>query len=90
MQPFIFNGPTNGAANGRDQRKQAIIQQIMGQGAPAPQNVGQGVGQGLNSLMGGFALQKHNQGAFPTAPGGKKPGFMSGLMNMFGNNGGLY
>lgn len=85
MQPFIFNAPTSG----KDQRKQALIHQIMGQGAPAPQSMGQGMAQGANSLMAGLALSKEKQGLFPTAPGGQKPNFMTGLMNMFGNNGGL-
>jgi hypothetical protein len=85
MQPFSFNAPING----KDQRKQAIIQQIMGNGAPAPSNMGQGMAHGANSLMAGLALRKHNQGAFPAAPGGGKANFLTGLMNMFGNNGGL-
>lgn len=84
MQPFIFNSQQNP----RDQRKQAIISQIMGQGAPQPMNAGQGAMNGLNSVMGGFALRNHKQGAFPTAPGGGQPGIMQGLMNFFGRGGG--
>lgn len=84
MQPFIFNAPQNG----RDQRKQAIIQQIMGQGAPQPTNIGQGIGRGVNSLMGGLALRNHNRGPFPDAPGGAKPNPLQGLMNFFGKGGG--
>lgn len=87
MNPFIFNAP----ADGKDARKQAIIAQIMGQGAPAPQSPGQGAAQGLNSIMGGLALRKQNQGAFPTVPGGTAPSFGQGLMNLFGlTHGGLY
>lgn len=87
MQPFIFNAPQGK----NDPRKQAIIAQITGQGQAAPQTVGQGIGQGMNSLMGGFALRNHNQGAFPDAPGGIKPSFGQGLMNFFGfGGGGLY
>lgn len=86
MQPFIFNAPMNE----RDQRKKAIIAQIMGNGAPTPTSGAQGAVQGLNSIMGGLALRKQNQGFFPEAPGGGKPSFMTGLMNMFGNNGGLF
>jgi hypothetical protein len=87
MQPFIFNGQSND----KDARKQALIAQIMGQGAPAPQTAGQGAAQGLNSVMGGFALRNQKQGAFPVAPGGAKPSFSQGLMNFFGlGGGGLY
>ena len=87
MQNFIFNGQTND----RDLRKQAIIQQITGQGAPAPGGPAQGAVQGLNSLMGGFALRNHNRGQFPDAPGGGQPNCMQGLMNFFGGSrGGLY
>lgn len=84
MQNFIFNGPQNS----RDQRKQAIIAQISGQGAPAPTSMGQGALQGLNSIAGGFALRNHNRGPFPDAPGGAKPSMLQGLMNFFGRGGG--
>lgn len=72
----------------QQQQKQAIMAQIMGQDAPAPNSVGQGAMQGLNSVMHGFALRNHNRGPFPDAPGGMKPGFAQGLMNFFGRGGG--
>lgn len=84
MQNSIFNAPTRD----RDMRKQAIIQQITGQGAPNPTSAGQGAMQGLNSVLGGFALRNHNRGPFPDAPGGARPGFAQGLMNFFGKGGG--
>jgi hypothetical protein len=87
MQPFIFNGQSDG----KDARKQALIAQIMGQGAPAPQTPGQGAAQGMSAVMNGFALRNQNRGAFPDAPGGAKPSFSQGLMNFFGlGGGGLY
>lgn len=84
MQPFIFNA----TGNEKDQRKQAIIAQIMGQGAPNPTSAGQGMAQGLSSVIGGLAMRNHNRGAFPAAPGGAKPSFQQGLMNFFGMGGG--
>lgn len=74
----------------RDLRKQALMQQIMGQGAPSPTSPGQGMMQGLNSIAGGLGMRAHNRGPFPDAPGGAKPNFMQGLMNFFGKGGGLY
>lgn len=71
----------------QDARKQALIQQIMGQGAP--QSTGQGAMQGLQSMLGGLQLRQHNKGPFPQAPGGATPSFATGLMNMFGKGGGL-
>jgi hypothetical protein len=71
----------------RQRRVQDISAMIMGQG-PA-QNVGQGIGQ----LMSGVALNiAKRDAAFPQAPGGGQPSFMTGLRNLFsgGNNGGLY
>lgn len=85
MQNFIFNAQQPG----RDQQRQAIISQIMGHGAQ-PQGVAQGAVQGLNSMMGGLALRKHDQGPFPSAPGGGRANPMQGLMNFFGRGGGLY
>lgn len=77
--------------DGKDQRKQAIIAKIMGQGAPAPQDAATGAMQGLNSMFGGFQLRNQNRGAFPDAPGGAKPNFAQGLMNFFGGgSGGLF
>lgn len=81
MPSFFFNNPSS-----RDLQKQAIIQQITGQGTP--QSYGRGVAQGINSIAGGFALRNHNRGPFPDAPGGAKPGFAQGLMNFFGAGGG--
>jgi hypothetical protein len=87
MNPFIFNAP-NGKSGSQDQRKQALIAQIMGQGAPNPTTTTQGAMNGLNSIMGGFALRNQNEGAFPAAPSGGKPSFGQGLMNFFGAGGG--
>lgn len=89
MQSFINFAPGSKEYDAQ-QRKQALMAQIMGQGAPAPQSAGQGAAQGLNSVMGGFALRNQKQGAFPAAPGGAKPNFMQGLMNFFGGSGGLF
>lgn len=84
MQGFIFNGNHDG----RDLRKQMLMRQIMGQGAPNPTSAGQGMMNGLNSIAGGLAMRNHNRGPFPGAPGGGKPNFMQGLMNFFGKGGG--
>lgn len=85
MKPFIFNAPSSN----QDQRKQAIISMITGGGAQ-PTTAGQGMTQGLSSMMGGLMLRQHNKGAFPAAPGGQKPGLATGIRNLFGNNGGLF
>jgi hypothetical protein len=84
MQNFIFNSP-HGA---HDQRKQAIIAMMTGQGAPSPTTMGQGAMQGASSIAGGLALRNHNRGPFPDAPGEARPSFMQGLMNFFGRGGG--
>lgn len=74
--------------NPNDMRRQMLIRQIMGQGAPNPTTRTQGMMNGLNSLMSGFALRAHDRGPFPQAPGGAKPNFLQGLMNFFGRGGG--
>lgn len=87
MQPFIFSAPSDP----REARKQALIAQITGHGAPAPQSTAQGVVQGLGSIVDGFALRNLNRGPFPDAPGGAQPGFFQGLANFFRRDtGGLY
>jgi len=89
MQGFIFNSPQR--ATDRDRRREAIIQQIMGQGAPAPATATQGAMQGLGSLMAGFALRNHDLGPFPQAPAGGQISPFQGLINFFGGpRGGLY
>lgn len=80
----MMNYQQNG---GNDLRRQMLMRQIMGQGAPQPTNQTQGLMQGLNSIAGGFGMRNHNRGQFPGAPGGK-PNFMQGLMNFFGKGGG--
>lgn len=91
IQPLARLGQYNDPNVARDMRKQAIIQQITGEGAPAPTSVGQGAVQAANSILNGFALRQHNRGPFPDMPGGGKPRFLAGLANMFGGGrGGLY
>lgn len=88
-QPSFFY--TDQQDQQREATKQAFIRQITGQGQGAPQNYGQGMAQGINSIAGGLALRNHNRGPFPEAPGGAKPGLAQGLMNFFGKgSGGLY
>lgn len=79
----------------RDQRKRALMAQILGPQMqapqPAPQNTAQGVVQGLGSIADGFAQRYAAKGPFPDAPGGAKPSFLQGLSNVFGlNKVGLY
>lgn len=89
MQNF-FNRARVNLSPADQTRKQAIMASIMGQGVPAPTNVGSGIGQGMNSILAGMQMRKLGQGQFPDAPGGGKPNFMTGLMNMFGGGrGGL-
>lgn len=73
------------------QRRQQLMQQFRNQilGQPLPQTVG----GGLNMLGAGIAENFANRNAaFPSAPGGAKPSFATGLANFFtgGRNGGLY
>lgn len=86
---FIFNSP----AGAQDRRKQAIIAQIMGQGAPNPATPAVGAVNGLNSIANGFRLRQMNNAAPPAgqpgAPlditaGGNQPGLWQGLMGLFG------
>lgn len=47
---------------------------------------------GVGSIANGLAQwrQKQPDQQFPSAPDGASPSFLTGLRNMFGNNGGLY
>jgi hypothetical protein len=55
----------------------------------APSNVGEGLQSFTQSLL---ERKQRQDAAFPKAPGGEKPGFGTGFMNLFtgGNNGGLW
>lgn len=86
MNGFIFNAPSR---NG-DTRKQALISQIMGYGAPAPNAPLMGATQGFNSILAGIGLRRQNMGPFPDMPGGGQPNFVQNLRNIFGRPGGLY
>jgi hypothetical protein len=73
-----------------DQQQQRVRQiEAMMAGQGAAQSVGQGIGQ----MVGGMALGSAKRGAaFPGAPAGGQPSFMTGLMNFMtgGHNGGLF
>ncbi|MGD9476959.1 hypothetical protein [Shinella sp. G-2] len=88
MQRFLI--PNQKMPNGQssdDDISGDLARMIIGQG-PA-QNVGQGIGQ----LMAGLSLGiDRRNAAFPPAPGGAQPSFMTGLRNFVtgGHNGGLF
>ncbi|QRY69170.1 hypothetical protein JVX98_13195 [Ensifer sp. PDNC004] len=87
-----MNGYTGyqGVQAGGGQREQLAARlrsQILGQ--PLPQTIGGGAGM----LGAGIAAGLANRNAtFPTAPGGAKPSFATGLANFFSanRNGGLF
>ena len=84
MQGFLIPNAQNQQPDANKKRQQ-IAEMIMGQPA---QNMGEGLGQ----LMAGLSLRYDRQNsAFPPAPGGASPSFMTGLKNFFtmNNNGGL-
>ncbi|QRI63617.1 hypothetical protein JQ506_22935 [Shinella sp. PSBB067] len=101
MQPFIFNTPSSGLfgqAGGMEhyqqkhaQMKQAIMQSIMGNyNQPAPRTIAEGAVQGVGHIIDGLQMRQANRGPFPDAPDGGQASWATGLMNLFGNNGGLY
>ncbi|MEH3109470.1 MAG: hypothetical protein PGN22_05120 [Agrobacterium cavarae] len=84
MQGFLI--PANETPEQAAQRKKMAVAQAL---MPVPQNVGSGL-----AAIGDAILydQEQQNAAFPVAPGGAKPSFMTAMKNMFTgrNNGGLY
>jgi hypothetical protein len=81
--PFSFKAPRYD----QHMSKQAIMQQIMGGGTPAPTTSAQGAMRAMNSVLGGVAMRNYNMGPFPDAPGGRQPGFGQDIMNAFRGTG---
>lgn len=84
MSSFLI--PANETPDQAQKRKKmAVAQALMSQ----PQDIGSGIQALGNAIM--YQQQQQNA-AFPAAPGGAKPSFMTAMKNMFTgrNNGGLY
>ncbi|CVI14827.1 conserved hypothetical protein [Agrobacterium fabacearum CFBP 5771] len=84
MQSFLI--PANETPEQAAQRKKIAVAQAL---TSPPQDVGSGIQAIGNAIM---QHQQQQNAAFPAAPGGAKPSFMTAMKNMFTgrNNGGLY